>query len=71
MPHGSKTIKLRQETALGLCVAKGVTETTLRDLATAAGLARGGKFPHQGPLPRSAWWQEPALKGRRDWCGAS
>jgi len=27
----------------------------------------GGEFPHPGPLPRSAWWQEPALKGRRDW----
>ena len=49
--HGAKTKELMQETALGLCGAKGVTETTLRDLATAAGLAGGGNSPTRVPFP--------------------
>ena len=51
MRHGTKTKKLMPETALRLCVAKGVTETTIRDLATAAGLARGEIPQPAAPLP--------------------
>jgi hypothetical protein len=60
MRHGTKTKNLMQETALWLCVAQGVTETTLRDMATAAGLARG-EIPQPGfPFPGL-----PGGRGRR------
>ena len=43
--------KIAAENALRLCMAKGVTETTLGDMATAAGLARGEIPQPAAPLP--------------------
>jgi len=67
MRSGTKTKKLLPETALGLCVAKGVTETTLGDRAGAAGLAPGEIPPPGSPSPVCLAAGAGAQGRRRDW----
>jgi AcrR family transcriptional regulator len=53
--NGNKTKNLIARSALELFVAKGITETTIREIATAAGIAEGALYRHFESKEHLAW----------------
>jgi AcrR family transcriptional regulator len=55
MRDGKQTRERLSRTALTLFVEKGVTETTIRDIARAAGVAEGALYRHYASKDELAW----------------
>ncbi len=55
MRDGTKTKELIERTALRLFVDKGITETTVRDIAITAGIAEGTMYRHFASKEDLAW----------------
>lgn len=55
MRDGSATKRKIHQAALALFVAKGVAETTVRDLAKAAGIAEGTLYRHYASMGDLVW----------------
>jgi AcrR family transcriptional regulator len=53
--NGNKTKDLIARSALELFVAKGITETTIREIAAAAGIAEGALYRHFESKEHLAW----------------
>ena len=55
MHTGLKTKELIEKTALSLFVQKGITETTIRDIASSAEIAEGTMYRHFASKEELAW----------------
>lgn len=55
MPRGSETKELIEKTALRLFVERGITETTIRHIASAANIAEGTMYRHFSSKEELAW----------------
>ena len=55
MRDGARTKDLIEKTALRLFVKKGLKETTIRDIASAAKLSEGALYRHYGGKDELAW----------------
>jgi AcrR family transcriptional regulator len=53
--NGNKTKDLIARSALELFVAKGITETTIREIAASAGIAEGALYRHYESKEHLAW----------------